>query len=241
MLMSSCFLFDMATFAHDQFPPDWRGQDGTTFQSFSFDDDTNPAAMNNAFGQTTVTITVGNPNEGVGWLDSWFGFPRQQGFWNLASDGQIELLVDNQPTGDNTLVYIQLYYVDFLGSLPTVEVDGGQPFESENWQTVIVDTDEQGLDHLVLEQRTYMIAPSSQTVRIFILTDPLYGALIDHVIVDTKATPAACIVNFNDLVILCQEWLQSGPDLQYDLNDSGKVDMVDFSTLAFYWQQVCPW
>ena len=239
--MSLCFLFTMTSFAHDQLPPDWRGQDGTTFQSFSFDDDSNPLILSNTFGQATATVTVGNPNEGVGWLDTWFGFPDQQGFWNLSSDGQIELMIDNQSTGDETLIHIQLYYVDFLGSLPTVEVDGGQPFESENWQTVVVDTDEQGLDHLILEQSTYTITPSPQTDRITISADLLFGALIDQVVVDTKATPAVCIVDFDDLVMMCQEWLQSGSGLQYDLDDSGKVDMVDFSTLAYHWQQVCPW
>lgn len=49
-----------------------------------------------------------------------------------------------------------------------------------------------------------------------------------------------CIVDFDDLATFCSQWLQSGPDLEANLDGIGMVDFIDYSTLANYWLQQCP-
>ena len=50
----------------------------------------------------------------------------------------------------------------------------------------------------------------------------------------------ACIVDFNYLARFSGQWLQSGPDLDADMDDSGLVDFKDFQILADNWLDVCP-
>jgi hypothetical protein len=49
-----------------------------------------------------------------------------------------------------------------------------------------------------------------------------------------------CIVNLTDLSNFMFYWLDSGASIPADLDGDGKVDNVDFSDLAYYWQDYCP-
>ena len=49
----------------------------------------------------------------------------------------------------------------------------------------------------------------------------------------------ACIVTLEDLTNFASYWLQSG-QVPADLDETGDVDMDDFSILAAYWQDFCP-
>jgi len=50
----------------------------------------------------------------------------------------------------------------------------------------------------------------------------------------------ACKVNFIDLDNLAYDWLQSGPGLPGDLDDSNDVDFFDYGIFADYWLTYCP-
>ena len=56
---------------------------------------------------------------------------------------------------------------------------------------------------------------------------------------DTVTSPADITgngdVDVEDLMVLIQQWLQTGSDLTCDLDNSGTVDIADFSLLAKYW------
>lgn len=49
-----------------------------------------------------------------------------------------------------------------------------------------------------------------------------------------------CIVNFYDLAIFCEQWLEIGPNWIADLDGQGKVDFIDYNILAGYWFDNCP-
>lgn len=49
-----------------------------------------------------------------------------------------------------------------------------------------------------------------------------------------------CVVDMPDLARFVEEWLMSGTGLAADFDDSGEVDLFDYSYLANYWLHNCP-
>jgi len=50
-----------------------------------------------------------------------------------------------------------------------------------------------------------------------------------------------CLINFSELTIFTEYWLESGPDLPADLNSDGIVDVYDLTLLLDKWLCVCPY
>lgn len=224
--------------AQDQFPPNWRGQDGTTLQQFSFDDDTNPVTVSNEAGIASAAITVGT--FGAGWFDNYLDLGQQTGYWDIGgADGSIVLDIDNFQAGDGVLVWIQITYWEDISVKPTISIiPGVTPYQQENWQDVVIDEDVLGA--WKVWQSTWTMDTVPEEVQVT-LQGAVYGTIIDQIVIDIKITPDVCIVDLDDLAAMCQQWLQTGTELTYDLNNSERVDIVDFSILAYYWQQICPW
>ena len=196
-----CLLLGTGVFANDQFPPTWRGQDGTTLQQFSFDDDTNPTTVLNEAGSATATINVGQ--FGAGWFDDFLELGQQTGYWDVGgTDGSIILGIDNHQAGDGVLVWIQITYWEDISLKPTISIiPEASPYQQENWRDVIVEDD--GLGAWKVWQTVWKIDAVPATVQIT-LQGADYGSIIDQVVVDTKNTPDICIVDFDDLVGLCR-------------------------------------
>ena len=49
-----------------------------------------------------------------------------------------------------------------------------------------------------------------------------------------------CVVDLDDLQNFVVFWLDSGAGIPADIDNSGFVDLVDFSDLNFYWLGLCP-
>jgi hypothetical protein len=49
-----------------------------------------------------------------------------------------------------------------------------------------------------------------------------------------------CSVDFDDLVILCAQWLSTGDSLAPDFDHNGIVDFVDFAIFSSHWLNLCP-
>ena len=54
------------------------------------------------------------------------------------------------------------------------------------------------------------------------------------------AGTTGCVVNLTDLTIFVDQWLSTDPLAAADFDTSGRVDLADFSELAFWWLQACP-
>ena len=49
-----------------------------------------------------------------------------------------------------------------------------------------------------------------------------------------------CIVDLPDLAKFTAQWLVSTGSPEADFNNSGRVDLYDYNTLATYWLRLCP-
>ena len=185
--VSILVLLSVVASAHDVVQPDWRGEDGTTFQEWTFDNDDNPVTLTNAYGDATATITVGEYGEG--WL--WdLGFSEQTGIWDIGgTDGGIVLDIDNRPEPlDYKEIWLQVTYYKWSGfsDVPVIDVVGAD-FMSDQTRSVEEDPLSPG-NGWFLYQSVWKIEPNPVNERI-ILTGPAVGSRIDQIVVDTICVP----------------------------------------------------
>ena len=224
--------------AHDVFPPDWRGLDGTTYQEWQFGSNATPAVpdvINNIYGGASASVTVGEFGEG--WLANP-GLGTQTGIWDLGgTGGQIVLDIDNRPLPlDYKEIWVQVTYYQAISVAPTVAVLGAQFISS---QTTLIEADG-ALGGWYLDQSVWRIKPKPSHEQIILTSNPSWGSVIDQIVVDTASIHADCIVDFDDLLRFCEQWLQTGSNLEFDLDNSGRVDFKDFSIFANSWLDICP-
>ena len=55
-----------------------------------------------------------------------------------------------------------------------------------------------------------------------------------------KVKPRCVLIDFNDLAAFSEQWLNEGPGLGADLDDSGNIDLKDYSILGDYWLDCRP-
>ena len=177
--------------AYDMFPPDWRGDEGTTYQEWRFDDNDNPALpenVDNEYGNgfdppAIATITVGEYGEG--WWDDP-GLGSLTGMWDIGgTDGRIVLDIDNRPLQlEYKEIHVQITYYQSIGSAATVTVPTAQLVSST---TELVEEDI-GSWAWYLHQSIWRIEPNPGYEQI-ILTGHPDGSLIDQIVVDTRCIP----------------------------------------------------
>jgi hypothetical protein len=97
-------------FALDTYPPPWRGDEGTTFQTWEFDTDTNPvdpSPVANPYGTPSAQVAGNFPF--TAWIPQDNGY---QGVWKF--EDYILLDLPNNPVAnDYKEIWIQLtYYAD---------------------------------------------------------------------------------------------------------------------------------
>ena len=49
-----------------------------------------------------------------------------------------------------------------------------------------------------------------------------------------------CLIDMDDIIRFAAEWLADGSSLQFDLDSSGTVNLIDFNVFAAYWLGSCP-
>jgi hypothetical protein len=222
----------MRAIAHDMIPPDWRGQDGSTYQMWNFGTDDNPViadVIQNEYGQAEAQITIGT--YGSGWWNQLPGLGIQTGYWDLGGNGgRIAIQIDNQPQLLlSKEVWVQVTYFKDLSGAPTVQVPGATYLAGT---TVVVEQVPTG-GVWYLAQSLWQIEPSPSQEEIVINSDPNWGSVIDQIVIDTRVV--SYIVDFDTLSGFFEEWLQQGIDINADFNKDGIVDFIDFSTLAAFW------
>ena len=167
--------------------PSWRGDDRTTYQNWTFDDSSSPVTLSNAAGSASAEITVGEFGSGW-WLDGLELGQETSGYWDIGGiDGEIVLDIDNFQDGEYKLISLQITYYEAIGGKPVIDmIPGATQYEEENWQEVIVDSDQLGV--WKVWQSTWMMMPNPSHEQIILIGDPS-GTIIDQVIVDTICVP----------------------------------------------------
>jgi len=186
VLVSGVLLFSATAGAHDLVAPPWRGQEGTTYEEWRFDDDINPAVpevINNLYGQATATITIGDLGEG--WLYDLLG-GSQTGYWDLGGEGgQITLDIDNRPEPlPYKEIWLQVTYYVGISVAPIVDVPGADLLST---QTILVEEDIFG--GWFLDQTVWRIEPNPPYEQIILMSDVSGGSVVDQIVVDTICIP----------------------------------------------------
>ena len=226
-------------YGHDLLEPAWRGQEGTTFQEWTFDDNDNPAypeAIDNQYGSAVATISIGS--FGSGWQNQLPGLGTQTGYWDIgAQGGGILLDIDNfNDPFESKEVWVQLTCWRDISQEPAIVVEGADYVDGEELVAEHVST---GGDWILVKS-VWRIEPGQDHEQVAITSDPQWGSVIDQIVIDTLAANLGCVVDIDDLVKLCSEWLETGFGLEADLNIDENIDLADLAILAALWYEECP-
>ena len=245
-----CVSISIGALTADAATPAWRGVTGSTYQTWSFGSNANPAPpdpSNNAYGQASAAITVGL--YGSGWLFTLPGLGTLSGYWDLGGPGgKITLDIPNGPTTlSYKKIWVQVTAFRDITQLPLVTIPGA---ELVGTQTLLFQHVPTGGDWYTVVTR-WRLRPNPGQEQVQVTTDPAWGAVVDQVVVDTIAfacnptpqdTDGDGDVDLYDWSRLqaCfggadQPWSGSASDpacscLDSDLDDD--VDLTDFNAFA---------
>lgn len=185
-----------AASADNVIEPPWAGQEGSTYQEWTFDDDDNPAlpeVIDNPYGGAQTAITVGQ--FGQGWLQQFPGMGTKTGYWDIGYGGQIIIDIDNRPDPlPYKEVWIQVTYFKDINDAPMVEVETGQYITG---QSQVVEQVLTGGDWIV-DQSVWLLEPNPPSERVTMTSHPLNGSVIDQIVIHT-----ICIPEPTSLGLLC--------------------------------------
>lgn len=165
--------------------PDWRGEDGSTHQIWTFDDDSNPAVpstVDNPNGDPTALIEDDNPAD-MWWIDTNRG---HDGVWK--TEGYVTITIPNtQLTGLNTYKKIVVQMVYDAGA----DIDAWLRFSADDSPVSDgikpIDSEDLG-DGYRYSRWEITIEPNPTTETLYML--PFYCNLyVDSVEVDTICIP----------------------------------------------------
>jgi len=170
------------------FQPDWRGQEGTTYQQWTFLDNDNPAApevISNDYGDAWADITV--KENGAGWQDYLITAPDRRGVWvDLDS---IVLEIANRPDPlDYKEIWLQVTYYEGSAVPPEITVPGATFLDMVTED--VGPTDPTGASWIVQHSR-WLIEPNpaSETIILAPPQTAFFGITIDQIVVDTICIP----------------------------------------------------
>jgi len=166
--------------------PSWRGDAGTTYQAWGFDNDNNPADLEpgwyNPYGTPQLTVGGGFPYPN--WQSNKYG---HSGVW--LTDGWVAIEIDNNPVpNDYKEILIQItHYNNETGpsEIPLVIVtsEPSYSYETETIKHEMVDT---YFYHTIIR----IVIDTNPESEIIYFKQPTHcGQAIDEVIVDTICIP----------------------------------------------------
>ncbi len=241
-----CFAFLFCTglisicYAQDMVSPPWRGQKGSTWQVWNFEDSSNPSSpsdTSNEYGESAAVITAVFP--GGGWLSELGLGDQQTGIWDIGT-GTIILTIPNRPLAlPQKDIWLQVIYFEGLVGKPQFQVTSAE-FISETTETV-EDLGFWGAWRRSLTK--WKIEPNPNQEQIIITADNAIGSIISAVTVDTLCGPEPDAdltgdgqVNQLDVLILGTQWLSTTGNLEADIAPPyGVVDYVDYALIVQSW------
>jgi beta-glucosidase len=174
---------------------------------------------NNGGQYRSDAVDIESCNEGgynVGWMaaNEWLEYTVKVAY---AGSYNINIRVASQNTGGN--FHIEFNGIDKTGNIHVPATGGWQ-----TWTTV---------------SATAVLSAGTQIMRFANANSGdeyninYFNIAANFVIPDCDFDGDGTAFDLNDLVLMCQNWLTSGP--VGDADDSGKVDMADFSDCSVMW------
>ena len=160
-----------------------RGDPGSTWQEWTFDDNDNPAAPENGLnpnGTASAQIEVIGETHGLtpGWYDTWGG---RDGVW-LAEETTVTLTIPNFPPPNpyKEICLEMVFWGDLLSDSGIIDPPQGVTVVSE---TLGFTTDNWRIWNVVWQ---IVPNPVEETIFIHMFNS---GAIVDYIIVDTICIP----------------------------------------------------
>lgn len=177
----------------------WRGQGGSTFQSWTFATSNNPAALlpdlqTNAYGGASGNLSAGAFSDGYIASDAFLGSP--QGIWDLGRSGTLTLAITNTSSGSaGSFKYVQVVVTQFRDSIyqqnATVNVPGGT-FMAQVQQPV--GTNDFG-GQWIASRTVWRLGSPCPTSESVVITGGTNGSLLDQVVVETMCVDVTCLAD----------------------------------------------
>lgn len=175
----------IASEAHDVVVPPWRGSVFSTYQDWRFSTSANPAAaevVSNPYGTPSALITVGP--YGSGWLNWIPGLGTMTGYWDLGSNGTIQMSVPIAPSAAEpsaNWVSVQTTYFRDITEAPAATLPGA--YKANTAAKVVENVSTGG--QWVVEQTIWRHSSYPASVSAVITSDPMWGSVVDESVVDT--------------------------------------------------------
>ena len=173
---------------NDPLPPCWRGAADTTFQSWAFDVNANPASPETVSNPGSPVAQAMVAAGGGGWIDSLFIFGARQGIWDLGPSGTQTVTIPNFAAPPNSWKYVSVQVTQYRDGIysanATVDIPGALLVSEQS-----VDVGAGGFlgAKWITHQSLWLIepCPAGETV---VITAPANGSAIDQITVDTRCT-----------------------------------------------------
>lgn len=191
MVILCCAL--SATLADDLAPPTWRGQPGSTFQAWEFGTDENPAypsVLNNPYGNPCAVIDY-DPPFGTGWMEGteWSDvYGSKRGWWDIGTGSMSITIPNTENTAPDSYkdIRIQITYWKDISAAPGINIIPGGVQVGETQDSLVESGPMGGGWYSMLVDWRLIPNPTCETI--IIAGDPMWGSMIDEVVVDTICT-----------------------------------------------------
>lgn len=177
----------------DDYAPEWRGNEGSTMQAWSFSDGSNPATLDingNPYGEPVLTLADSSL-----YLQSYFG---ADGVWRVLSDQGINISIPNTDiTGPGTWkeIILQIVYVDPGSQIDPVSNEYPPlPIITDPGYTSLIRTSSVAVGNYLYDTYHIVISPNPTSEEIDILSIEC-AMYVDQIIVDTICLPEPATVS----------------------------------------------
>jgi hypothetical protein len=187
----SCLLISQSHAILFEYPPDWRGDDGTTYQTWSFTtSELTPDVSENENGTASIEFT-GEFFTDYLWLEFDPLYPEQEGVWMYETEMWITIPNFQVPNPYKEIV-LEIIYSDKDGYAPTILAMPEDDLNSYSVMSLIEDAplDENSTECADYRRAVYSITlEPNPTFETIVIKPRFYTLYVDKLTIDTICVP----------------------------------------------------